>query len=34
MRTFSLAVGLKSNNAATYDYAEVKLEVCANISLI
>jgi hypothetical protein len=34
MRTFALAVGLKSNNAAIYDYVEVELEVRAMISVM
>jgi hypothetical protein len=34
MRIFSLAVGLKSNNAAIYDYVEVELEVRVMISVM
>jgi hypothetical protein len=33
-RIFSLAVGLKNNNASIYDYVEVELEVRAMISVM
>jgi hypothetical protein len=33
MQIFSLAVGLKINNAAVYDYVKVQLEVRAIISV-
>ena len=34
MPIFSLAVGLKSNNAAKYDYVEIALEVRVMISVM